>query len=102
MSFQPTRYEIVLIGPHSAGPLLVAYHGARSRSALIRTMRERREHLDRICGNADWRAGDKAADGITIGTDWLCRFTGRTQRDAQDSERPFIMDVVADRQEVTP
>lgn len=93
--YQPTRYEIVLIGPHPDSPLLVAYLNGRSRSALIRVMRERREHLDRICGDADWRAGDKAADGVTIGAEWLCGFSGRTKRDAKPSERPFIMDVEA-------
>ncbi len=94
---QPTRYEIALYGPHADGPLLVAYSRIRSRHALIRVMRDRREHLDRICGDADWCAGDKASDGISIGTQWVCRFSGRTQRDAKPNERPFIMDVRAER-----
>ncbi len=91
--YQPTRWEIVIIGPHPDGPLLVAYTIRRSRSNLVHIMRDRREYLDRICGDAEWAIGDKAADGIRIGTEWLCRYSGRTQRDAKDSERPFIMDV---------
>lgn len=93
MPYQPTRYEILLYGPHPQGPLLVAYHTARSRSALIRTMRSMRAAFDRVCGDCDWRAGDKAADGITIGSTWLCKFSGRTQRDAQRRTCPFIGDV---------
>ena len=88
--YQPTRYEILLYGPHPKGPLLVCYHTARSRSALIRTMRSMREAIERICGQDAWVTGEKASEGITIGEKWLCRFSGRTQREARDNPRPFI------------
>ncbi len=95
MAYQPTRWEIAIYGPHPDGPLLLAYTMRRSRINLIHIMRDRREHIERVCGLGDWVTGDKASDGITIGTEWLCRYSGRTQRDAKDQELVFIMDVQA-------
>ena len=82
-----TQYEIVAVSPDRK--LLLAYTARHSRDGIIAAMRRLRVDIDRVCGDGEWRTGERSADGITCGK-WVFRFTGRTEREVGKAILPWI------------
>ena len=68
---------------------LVMYTSNRSRRLLLDSCRKHGEKLVALTGADELTLAKRAGDGATMG-DWRIRWTGRTQREAQDSKLPWI------------
>ncbi len=92
-----TLYELAAEHQETRQRVLLAYCSQRSQRGLYNALVERRESLIALMGESsvttEFSFSKKAADGAMIGK-WKTRFTGRTQRDCQGSELPFIVDLV--------
>lgn len=91
----PTLYELAAIHPDGRRYLL-AYCRIKSRSSLWDTVtsENRVHHIVALVGTKSIDFAQRAADGATMG-EWSIRFTGRTARECQGSEHPFIVTVAA-------
>ena len=91
---KPTLYE--LVAERDGRRVLVAYtHGHDNRNSLWKALTGRAERtaaLVKLTGATDMTYGHRAADGATMGG-WAIRWTGRTERDAQTSQLPYVEEV---------
>lgn len=92
----PTLYELVAAHPDGRA-CLVAYCSRKGRRDIwiaVTKNDSRREAIINLTGAKDIHFAKRSADGARMG-DWLIKFSGRTQRDCQRSELPFVCDVAA-------
>lgn len=90
--YQPTRYELVAKHVETGRQILIAYSMRRSRRTLYECLRQRLDHLLPVLGSAEIQWGKRAADGLRLGQ-YHIHYTGRTQRDCEGREHPFIADL---------
>lgn len=104
---EPTKYEVAIVNKETGEKYLLFYRMLKSRRALFQSVTDRGNEILHITG-----AGDEAKMelidrkdwqlGISIvGTDWVAKYTGRTQRDVRTGEElPFICDQMPAKQTI--
>lgn len=94
--YVPTRYELAI--SRGSENYLVLYCGRKTRQSLYKCCVQKAEALARLAGTSTLHFAKRVADGATMG-DWAIKFTGRTQRQAeQEGELPFVWKVDAPQQ----
>ncbi len=88
----PTLYELVATHTETGERVLIAYARRRTRQGLWHAITgERLESVVRLCGTKTIDFAKRAADGAVMGV-WHLKFSGRTARDCQGAELPFVCD----------
>lgn len=94
MSYQPTRYELVLTKGETT--YLIAYVLRKTAQRLLTFARQHADKIVAITGSNQIDFLGRPIEGGQVGG-WMIKYTGRTEREAkQEGEHPFIKDVDID------
>ena len=86
-----TLYE--LVAEHVDGrKLLVAYTTRKGFTDLYHALVRRLDAIDKVFGTKEFFRSNKSAE-VVFGEVWRVHFSGRTQREAVQSELTFIEDI---------